>query len=385
VPAGTDSLTVTAQAEGGGAAITVNGVAAASGAASDLIALQTGDNSVSVSVLAQDGTTRKTYTVTVIRAPAPDSVKAGSPDAQNTLVVLALTGDLTGTVADPDAFALSADSLQAEARPDRAEIDGSSLRLNFSNLTVAQSDHPALSYAPTGTNDLTNGSPVSGFDDLSVSVYSDNADLAALSVKQSAQSSELLTGFASATTGYEVPVSSSVESVLVTASSDMEAATVTIVGVAGGTHTVSGNISLTIGDNDVTVSVRSPILAVQKEYRINIVRAPAPVSAQAQSQEAGTLVTVTMNGALSGSSADEAAFTMVSGALPNAVFPNSAVVSGRTIALYFPVDVGDLGQDTVISYAPTGTNDLTNGSLVDAFSNLQVSVSTSPPSPSATN
>src|SRR5690606_34014361 len=55
------------------ATITVNGTAVTSGNASGAIALNVGSNTITTVVTAQDGTTTKTYTVTVNRAniPAP--------------------------------------------------------------------------------------------------------------------------------------------------------------------------------------------------------------------------------------------------------------------------------------------------------------------------
>lgn len=68
VPNGTLSMTVTPTAADGGAAIWVNGVRVASGAASGPLNLAVGSNTVTVRVIAQDGTTVKTYVLTVTRA-----------------------------------------------------------------------------------------------------------------------------------------------------------------------------------------------------------------------------------------------------------------------------------------------------------------------------
>lgn len=64
------SLTVSPMATDANATVMVNGMAVASGAASDPINLSTGDNTVTITVTAQDGTTMQTYTVTVTRAQA---------------------------------------------------------------------------------------------------------------------------------------------------------------------------------------------------------------------------------------------------------------------------------------------------------------------------
>jgi gliding motility-associated-like protein len=65
------SVTVTPKASAAGATITVNTVGVTSGTASLPITLQDGDNVINVTVTAPDGTTTKTYTVTVNRPIAP--------------------------------------------------------------------------------------------------------------------------------------------------------------------------------------------------------------------------------------------------------------------------------------------------------------------------
>ncbi|WP_405223994.1 cadherin-like beta sandwich domain-containing protein [Lentisalinibacter sediminis] len=63
-----DSTTVTATANDDAATLEIDGTAIDSGSASDPIALEVGENTITVSVTAGDGTTTETYTVTVTRA-----------------------------------------------------------------------------------------------------------------------------------------------------------------------------------------------------------------------------------------------------------------------------------------------------------------------------
>ncbi|MCC5859434.1 MAG: cadherin-like beta sandwich domain-containing protein, partial [Ectothiorhodospiraceae bacterium] len=70
VPHAVTSVTVTATAEDAGAAIAVNGQPVVSGAASQSIPLDVGDNSVDVQVTAPGGTNSRTYTITFSRAPS---------------------------------------------------------------------------------------------------------------------------------------------------------------------------------------------------------------------------------------------------------------------------------------------------------------------------
>ena len=63
----TTSLTVTPTSNHNGATITVNGTSVSSGSASSAISLGVGENTIAIVVAAEDGTTTKTYTVTVER------------------------------------------------------------------------------------------------------------------------------------------------------------------------------------------------------------------------------------------------------------------------------------------------------------------------------
>jgi hypothetical protein len=70
----TTSITVTPTVAEANATITVNGTAVASGAASGNITLTVGANVITTIVTAQDGTTLKTYTLTVTRATADQTI-----------------------------------------------------------------------------------------------------------------------------------------------------------------------------------------------------------------------------------------------------------------------------------------------------------------------
>jgi hypothetical protein len=68
VPNGTTSITLTPTVADATATVKVNTVTVASGSPSSPIALAVGSNVITTVVTAQDGTTTKTYTVTVTRA-----------------------------------------------------------------------------------------------------------------------------------------------------------------------------------------------------------------------------------------------------------------------------------------------------------------------------
>jgi hypothetical protein len=67
VPNGTSSMTVTGTVYDPNATVRVNGVVTASAAASAALPLNVGDNTITVEVTAQDGSTKKTYTLNIFR------------------------------------------------------------------------------------------------------------------------------------------------------------------------------------------------------------------------------------------------------------------------------------------------------------------------------
>ena len=73
-----NTLTVIPTVAAAGATVTVNGTPVASGAASGAVTLNIGSNTVTVVVTAPNGTTTKTYTLTVTRAPLQSVVDGAS-------------------------------------------------------------------------------------------------------------------------------------------------------------------------------------------------------------------------------------------------------------------------------------------------------------------
>ena len=112
------SMTVTTAAADSLATVTINGSATPAGAASQAINLNVGTNTISIVVVAENGITTKTYTLTVTRAPSNNAdlramaISKGTLDpvfASNTLdysvsVLNSVAGlTVTPTAADPGA------------------------------------------------------------------------------------------------------------------------------------------------------------------------------------------------------------------------------------------------------------------------------------------
>ena len=83
VAAAANSVMVTPTTSHAAATVTVDGNAVTSGAASPAVALNTGDNTISVVVTAEDGTTIRTYTLSIYRLSDDATLASLSPTSAN--------------------------------------------------------------------------------------------------------------------------------------------------------------------------------------------------------------------------------------------------------------------------------------------------------------
>jgi gliding motility-associated-like protein len=240
------SITLTPTAAGPGATIKVNNVAVASGAASAPIVLNVGANAITVTTLAEDGVSNKTYTVAVTRAISSNANLASLGLSQGTLspvfnpattfytadVVNATTNiTVTPTVADPTA----------------------TVTVNGTTVTSGTASGPIP--VVVGANPIT---VVVTAPDLTTKTYnidlarpaSTDATLSALTIS----SGTLSPVFASGITSYTATVNNATNSITVTPTNNNANATVTV----NGTPVPSGSaasIPLVIGSNTITVNV----------------------------------------------------------------------------------------------------------------------------------
>jgi hypothetical protein len=168
------AITVTPTVADATATVTVNGVAVASGTASDNIALAVGDNSLTTVVTAQNGTSTQTYTVTATRQSSIESWR------QEHFGISTNTG-IAADTATPDhdgianlikyALAITPGSCGSNFLPavqTNAYPEGRRLRLVFRRdparddvtIAVEASDMVAGSWMPVATS--VNGAPFSG-------------------------------------------------------------------------------------------------------------------------------------------------------------------------------------------------------------------------------
>lgn len=140
---GVSSVTLTPNAADENTTIKVNGTAVPSGQASNSIALNVGDNTITVTVHAQDNVTTKIYTVNVTRAAA-NGGGGGSGGSSTNITTSApvsatINASTGGTVSTSDGYLsviFPAGSLSSEGQVSISEVTGSNVPPAGINLII---------------------------------------------------------------------------------------------------------------------------------------------------------------------------------------------------------------------------------------------------------
>ena len=264
----------------------------ASGDASDAIALDIGDNAIKVEVTAHDGTTVKTYTVTVTREQLPPGEPTGltvkSGDAKLTLTWTAPAEDPDeGDVAGYDVHYTSGTTSGPGTVEDDADAMGS---------------NPAAGWVAVSRSGTTASQEISGLDNnkeyrvrvRSVNSGGNSAWLHQTGTPKSSDATlSTLTGststdnsnfdgtldfgtFAPETLDYTATVVHAVTHVRLTPTVNEPNATVKV-GKTGGLNTVGSGaastaIELEVGDNDIEVEVTAHDGSTTKTYTVTVTR-----------------------------------------------------------------------------------------------------------------
>ena len=271
--------------------------AVADGSASGAIPLSVGTNALKVEVTAGDGTTKRTYTVTVTRAAPPLTARLRPAIAEHDgetpfMVELVLSNSLGwgsrwptaasfdvkgGSVESVRAFRSAPDRFHVYVRPNSRKAVAVTLsggRACDAAGAVCTADGRALSHSPNAA--------VAGPD----GALSSDADLSALSAEgaPSAEGSWSALGigtFAPATTAYSATVPHGTTHARLTATAADLGATLkagagsSLTAVTGGT--ASGAIALSVGANALKLEVTAEDGTV-KTYAVTVTRQEAPVA-----------------------------------------------------------------------------------------------------------
>ncbi len=302
------------------AAITVNGKNVANGTASSDVSLNVGNNTISVVVTAQNGTTKKTYTVVVTRAAAStNAAMSGLSIDQGTLSPSfgANTLAYTTTVAN----AVNSITLTPTISSSLA-----TLKVNGITATSGQSSTINLGFGSTTITMV-----VTAEDKTTLKTYvltvnralSNNADLSNLSMTGGVLSPT----FSSATTTYTATVPYASTSTTVTPVKSQANATVKVNTTA---VTASKLINLNVGSNTITTDVTAQDGTTTKTYTLTVTRAAASTNANLSTValSSGT-VSITSATSYTGIISTKPTITVT----PTAADANSIIkVNGRVVA-----------------------------------------------------
>jgi len=272
------SITVTPTSEDANASITVNGSAVNSGSVSGAIALNVGDNVISIVVTAEDGTTSQTYTVTVNRA-MPLSNNADLSNLvlstgslvpvfnANTLIYTASVSSSTTSITATPTLADSNASMTVNGILTASGSASDAIALN-----VGDNDISIVVTAEDGTTSQTYTVTVSRAVQLS-----DNADLFNLTLS----TGSLTPTFDSDTLTYTASVNFSTTTISATPTLSDTNASVTVNGVLTPSGSASDTISLDEGENTITLIVLAEDNTTTKTYTVTVTRQAAVIGSYA--------------------------------------------------------------------------------------------------------
>ena len=232
----------------------VNGVTVTSGTASAALPLVVGDNPYNTVVTAQDGTTTKTYTVTVHRRSNVATLSSLSLSGVTLSPTFASgTFSYTATVPYPTAnTTVSATTTHALASASGTGVQPLNVGANTLTVTVTAEDGNTQPYtvvvtrtAPGTNADLSNLVPTPG---------------------------TLSPTFASGTTSYTVNVSNATTSITLTPTVADATATVKVNGVTVTSGTASAALPLVVGDNVYNTVVTAQDGTTTKTYTVTVHR-----------------------------------------------------------------------------------------------------------------
>ncbi|RKP54029.1 hypothetical protein D7Z26_11610 [Cohnella endophytica] len=282
------SITVTPTVSDSTATVKVNGTVVSSGSASGAISLSVGSNTISVVATAQDGTTTKTYTVTVTRAPYSNAslnnltLSSGSLSPAFASGTASYTASVANSVSSIAVTPIVSDSTATMKVNGTVVTSGSasgaiSLNVGSNSITIevmAQDGTTTKTYTVTVTRASATVSGGSSSDSRS-----HNANLNSLTLSSGSLSSI----FTSGTTSYTASVPNGVSSITVTPTVSDSTATVKVNGIPVPSGVASGAISLSVGDNPITITVTAQDGTTTQMYTVTVTRAndkatPPPAS-----------------------------------------------------------------------------------------------------------
>ncbi|MFI5137328.1 MAG: cadherin-like beta sandwich domain-containing protein [Sphingobacteriales bacterium] len=261
----TTSVTVTATTVDPTATVTVNGMPVASGTASGSISLKAGANTITITGIAPDGITTKTYTLIVTKPPSPNAGLANIALSSGTLNPAFVTGILSYTSSVSNATAL------ITVTPTTADPTAT---VKINGITVPSGTASAKIPLTVGNNTII--AAVTAQDGVTTKTYvvvltrvSNNAALSRFTLNPAAATMRQITP---GILNYTGTVSNSTASVTVTPITVDPTSTVTVNGIAVAQGTPSGSISLNVGVNTITLICTAQDGVTTRTYTATVTR-----------------------------------------------------------------------------------------------------------------
>jgi len=268
VPYTTTSLSVTPVAAVSTAGVKVKGTPVASGSASASSALAVGTTVIPVVVTAPNGTSVKSYTITVTRAAASTNANLANLTVNGGILspgfangVTAYTLSVPYTITSLSVTPVMADST-AGVKVNGTPVASGSASASVA-LAVGSNVIPVVVTAQDGVTKKT----------YSLTVSRSVGSLAALS-RMELRSASLSPAFSTGTTGYGATVLNYVNAITVDATAASENAIIKVNGVVG-SGSLSTSVPLVEGSNAMNVTVTPENGGVEKSYEVVVLRQPA--------------------------------------------------------------------------------------------------------------
>jgi gliding motility-associated-like protein len=267
----TSSITLTPTATDAGATIKINGTTVVSGAPSGNIALNAGSNTITTIVTAQDGTTTKTYTLTVTRAASAVATLSASAISSGTLSPAFASGTTNYTASVTSATSSITLTPTATDATATIKVNGTTVASGATSGSIALS---------TGANTIT--TVVTAQDGTTTQTYTLTVTKAVSSVatlSAAAISSGMLSpAFASGTTNYTASVTNATSSITLTPTATDATATIKVNGTTVASGAASGSIALNLGANTITTVVTAQDGTTTQTYTLTVTRAVSAVA-----------------------------------------------------------------------------------------------------------
>ncbi|WP_165452623.1 cadherin-like beta sandwich domain-containing protein [Paenibacillus thalictri] len=261
---GVSSIRVTPTTADSLITVKVNGQSVASGAQSEDINLDVGDNTVTLVALAEDGETTKTYTITIERLRSSNANLSQLTLSNGTLSP-AFASNTTSYSANANQSAITVTPTMADPMA-TVKVNGATV----TNGTASQSiplnvGNTAITVVVTAQDGITTKTYI-----LTVMrSISANADLSGLSLS----AGTLSPAFEADTTSYTANVGNSISSVTVTPTTADGSAAVTVNGVPVDSGVASASLPLIVGSNTISMEVTAENGTTKKTYTVTVTRA----------------------------------------------------------------------------------------------------------------